>query len=489
MIQSIQDNPLYPFANPRSIALFGASNRVDAMGSNHLYALLDQGYKGPLYPIHPTQRQIMGLKAYRSVHDLPEIPDLALVVLPTRIVPEVMKECGEAGIRHMIVVAGGFREVGGEGLKLEQQIKKIAAQYGIRFLGPNCIGVSNPHRNLNTTFFQFDGLPGFIGLASQSGSFVTQMFRYLAAYGLGFSTAISVGNEADTDIVDAMTYLGACPHTRVVALYIEGIKRGKAFLETARAIVPHKPIVAFYSGGSEAGRRASFSHTGAMAGADHIYDGVFRQCGVIRADSITELFDLCWVLGSQPSPKGNRVVIQTHSGGPGGAAADACDRLGLTLPSLSGETLEKLSPIVPHTGSITNPVDMTYHKDPGHYFHALPKILVQERNADMLLIYLLLPIQIVEQTLSRMGLSLRQITQESHKLIDDQIESLALLAQTNGKPLVGYTFRDLNERLIQGLIDRGVPVFPEPQRAARALKALVDYSLMREKFSTPQLQP
>ena len=481
MIQSIEDSPLYPFANPRSMALFGASNRIEAMGSNHLYALLDQGFKGPLYPIHPTEKQIMGLTAYQSVHDLPEIPDLALVVLPTRIVPEIMKECGKAGIRHMIIVSGGFREVGGEGLKREQQIKEIAAEYGIRFLGPNCIGVSNPHRDLNTTFFQFDGLPGFIGLASQSGSFVTQMFRHLAAYGLGFSTAISVGNEADVDIVDAMTYLGACPHTRVIALYIEAIKRGAAFLETARAIVPHKPIVAFYSGGTEAGRRASFSHTGAMAGSDRIYDGVFRQCGVIRANSITELFDFCWVLGSQPRPNGNRVVIQTHSGGPGGAAADACDRLGLTLPSLSGETLEKLTPIVPHTGSITNPVDMTYHKDPGDYFHTLPKVLLQERDADMLLIYLLLPTQIVERNLSRMGLSRQQITEEGHKLIDDQSKSLALLAQTHGKPLVGYTFRDLNERLIKILIDRGVPVFPEPQRAARALKALVDYSLVIDK--------
>lgn len=482
MIHAIEESPLYPIANPRSIALFGASNRPDSMGSNHLFALLDHGFEGTLYPVHPTENQVMGIRAYRRVRDLPEIPDLALIVLPTRVVPEVMKECGEAGIRNAIIVSGGFREVGGEGIKLEQRLKDIAVQYGIRFLGPNCIGVSNPHRKLNTTFFEFDGLPGFIGLASQSGSFVTQMFRHLAGYGLGFSTAISVGNEADTDIIDAMNYLGACPHTRVVALYVEAINRGQAFLETARAIIPNKPIVAFYSGGSEAGRRASFSHTGAMAGSDRIYDGVFRQCGIIRASSITELFDFCWVLGSQPEPKGPRVIIQTHSGGPGGAAADACDRIGLELPPLSSETLRKLASIVPHTGSITNPVDMTYHKDPDHYLHVLPKILLEERGADMLLIYLLLPIQIVEQTLRRMGLSEEQIFDEANKFIEAQCESLADLTKTSGKPLVGYTFRDLNERLIRGLMDRGVPVFPEPQRAARALRALVDYTRTREKL-------
>ncbi len=488
MIRAIEESPLYPIANPRSIALFGASNRPDSMGSNHLFALRDHGFEGPIYPVHPTEKRVMGLKAYHRAADLPEIPDLALIVLPTHIVPDVMKECGEAGIRHAIVVSGGFREVGGEGLKLEKRLKDIAMQYGIRFLGPNCIGVANPHGKLNTTFFEFDGLPGYIGLASQSGSFVTQMFSHLAGYGLGFSTAISVGNEADTDIIDAMIYLGACPHTKVLALYVEAISRGEAFLEAARAIIPHKPIVAFYAGGSEAGRRASFSHTGAMAGSDRIYDGIFRQCGVIRATSITELFDFCWVLVTQPAPRGPRVVIQTQSGGPGGAAADACDRNGLELPTLSGATIERLTPIVPHTGSITNPVDMTYHKDPEHYFHVLPKVLIEEERADMLLIYLLLPIQIVHQTLSRMGLSEEQISDEADKLIDAQCEAVAHLAKTGGKPLVGYTFRNLNERLIRGLRERDIPVFPEPQRAARALKALLDYARTRENLAPGRAQ-
>ena len=263
---------------------------------------------------------------------------------------------------------------------------------------------------------------------------------------------------------------------------MEAINRGRAFLETARAIIPHKPIVVFYSGGSEEGKRASFSHTGAMAGSDQIYDGVFRQSGIIRANSITELFDFCWVLGSQPRARGSRVVIETQSGGPGAAAADACGRFGLQLPSLSPETIEKLTPIVPHTGSVSNPVDMTFFKEVSHYFYDLPKILLEDNEVDMLVIYFLLPTQVVEQTLSRTGLPREKVLIESRKLIDDQAESVARVAASSGKPLVGYTFRGFGENLIKGLVDRGVPVFPDPQRAVRALKALVDYTHARGRI-------
>lgn len=452
------------------------------MGSNHLFSLKHLGFEGPIYPIHPTETEVMGIRAYRSVRDLPEVPDFVLLVLPTQVVPDALEECGKSGIRNAIVVSGGFREVGGGGISLERRLKEIAEKYGIRFLGPNCIGVANPHHRLNTTFFQFDGRPGYVGLASQSGSFVTQMFKFLDNDKLGFSTAISVGNEANVDIVDALEYLGACPNTKVIALYVEALNRGRAFMETARSIVPHKPIVVFYTGGSEAGRRASFSHTGAMAGYDRIYEGVFRQSGVIRAFSITELFDFCLVLATQPRPGNSRVVIQTHSGGPGAAAADACDRLGLDLPALSPETLEKLAPLLPHTGSITNPVDMTYHRDPLHYFHDLPKALLEEKRADMLLIYFLLPTQIVEQTLRRSGLSEELVSTETDNLIDSLARSVYELTRVYGKPLVGYTFRDLGERLIQGLREKNIPVFPDPRRAAGALKALVDYARARARL-------
>ncbi|MDY6852194.1 MAG: CoA-binding protein, partial [Thermodesulfobacteriota bacterium] len=368
MLKSIQDSPLYLIANPKSIAFFGASNNFANFGSVILASLRSLGYEGAVYPVHPKEDQVQGYKAYPSVLDLPEAPDLALIILPKSAVPQVMEECGQRGVKRAAIVTGGFKEVGGQGVELEKNIQQIAEKYGIRFLGPNCIGVSNPHNKLNPTPFPYTGPPGFIGLASQSGSFITQTFNYIFRLGLGFSTAFSVGNEANIDIVDCLEYLGTCPNTKVIALYIEGITRGREFMETARSIVPRKPIVALYVGGSEAGKRAGFSHTGAMAGPDSLYEGIFRQSGIIRARFMTELFDFCRVLGSLSRPKGDRVAVLTDSGGPGASAADSCGRAGLDVPRFSPETLEKLSHIVPDTGSVNNPVDLTFTKEMNHYY-------------------------------------------------------------------------------------------------------------------------
>lgn len=475
-------NFLHPIVNPKSVAFFGASNRFTAMGTNQLNALLDLGFEGKIYPVHPKEDRVLGLKAYKKVQDLPEVPDLAVMVLPTHLVTGVVEECGQKGIKHAIVVSGGFKEVGGEGDALEKKLLAVADQYGIRFLGPNCLGVANPHHKFNVTFLPFEGRPGFIGFASQSGSFITQMFGYLSRYDIGFSTGISVGNEADVDIVDCMEYLAACPHTKVIGLYIETIRRGRAFIDMARSIVPHKPIVAYYVGGSEAGQQASFSHTAALAGPDELYDGVLRQSGIIRAQSIPELFDYCWVLGACPRPAGNRVIIQTHSGGPGAAAADACSRAGVVLAKLSPQTREKLSPLVPATGSMNNPVDLTFSKNPLDYFSVIPDILMEENNSDGLLTYFLAPGQSIQRTMEGMGIPPGQIPQLTEKLFDDQGQSLAGLIAKHQKPLVGFTFHSHEELSIQKLRHHGIPVFPSPDRAARAMAALVHYSLLLEKL-------
>ena len=482
MLKLIEESPIFRIANPRSIAFFGASNNISSMGTNQLASLRALGFEGAVYPIHPKEEEVQTLKAYRSVLDLPEVPDLAVMVLPTRIVSEALEMCGRKGVKRAIVVSGGFKEVGGQGIDLEKEIIEIAHKYGIRFLGPNCIGVANPHHKLNTTFLADEGAPGFIGLASQSGSFVTQMFDYLSGLGLGFSTALSVGNEATLDLVDCMEYLGACPHTKVVALYIEDIKRGEDFLKTARSIVPNKPVVAFYVGGSETGRRASLSHTGAMSGPDRLYDGVFRQSGVIRARTLTELFDFCWVLGSMPRTRGRKVVIQTHSGGPGAAAADACGRAGLELPALSKETMEKLGPFVPHTASISNPVDLTFSKNPLDFFSKIPEVLLEEKNAHMLLVYCFTPSRNIARALEFLGVPKEETTEQIGRIINGQCESLVRLIEDHGKPLVGYTWRNREDGLIKGLLDRGVPVFPDPERAARAMKALVRYTCLQEEL-------
>ena len=390
MFTSISESPLYRIANPRSIAMFGASNNLTAMGTNLLMSIKSIGFEGRIYPVHPKEKEVLGLRAYSHARDLPETPDLAVMVLPTHIVSETMEACGQKGVRSAIVVTAGFKEVGSDGVAMEKELVRVVRKYGITLLGPNCIGVANPHGKLNTTFMEHEGKPGFIGMASQSGSFVTQLFDYLSIYGLGFSTAFSVGNEAVTDIVDCMEYLAACPHTKVIALYIEAIRRGRAFMEAARSIVPHKPIVAFYVGGSEAGRRAGRSHTGAMAGPDNLYEAVFEQCGIIRARNVTELFDFCWALGALPPTSGRGVFVQTNSGGPGAAAADACGRAGLHLPPLSEKTRERLADIIPHTASVANPVDLTFTKNPRHYWKEIPEALLDDENCEALLMYLLI---------------------------------------------------------------------------------------------------
>jgi len=482
---TLEQNPLYRLVAPRSIAFFGASNDITAMGTSQLKSLLSMGYRGAVYPVHPTETQVQGLEAYSSVLDLPEVPDLAVLVLPTRVVPEVLEQCGQKGIGRAIVISGGFKELGQEGAALERRLAEIAERFEMRFLGPNCLGAVNPRLGLNTTFLPYLGEPGCIGMVSQSGSFVTQMFDYIKRFGLGYSTAFSVGNEANVDLVDCLEYLAADPDTRVIALYIEGIRRGRAFLEAAQAITPHKPIVAYYVSGSAAGRQASLSHTGALAGPDRLYDGVFRQAGISRARSIEELFDLCSVLATCPLPRGRRVLIQTHSGGPGAAAADACGRLGLDLPPASAATRARLAPAFPSTGSQNNPIDITFSRNPLDYYELIPEALIEAEEADALLMYMMIPTEHVERIVSAMGGPEDTVEARAAQYIEQMTRALAAIVEAHDKPLIGFSFRSRSDVFIQVAQRTGVAVLPSPERAARALAALCDYARMRERLLEP----
>ncbi|MFC1823600.1 acetate--CoA ligase family protein [Thermodesulfobacteriota bacterium] len=479
---------LYSMINPSSITLVGASNNLRSMGSVLLMSLREAGYDGAMYPVHPKEDEVQSYRAYRSVTDLPEIPDLAVIVLPTAIVSKTLEQCGEKGIRNAIVISGGFKEVGGQGLKLEEELVATAKKWGIRIIGPNCMGVVNPHHKMNTTTLAYEGRAGFVGLVSQSGSFVAQMFDYLNQLNLGFSTAISVGNEALTDTVDWLEYLGTCPKTKVIALYIEGIKRGRAFIGMARSIVPHKPIVALYVGGSEGGRRAGLSHTGAMAGPDQLYESIFRQSGVLRADTLIEMFDFCLALGTLPLPNGNRVVVQTHSGGPGTAAADACSRAGLDFTALSDYTRSKLSELVSATASLNNPVDLTFQKNPQYYFKEIPEALIEDKNADILMIYLIMPIKEIRRRLIQGDVSEENAVKLAEEMILANAKTMADLLKRNNKPLIGYTWRNMAEEHPRALLENGVPIFQGPERAARAAAALVKYKRLREMFSARALK-
>jgi acyl-CoA synthetase (NDP forming) len=485
MIKSIKESPLYSIVNPRSIAFFGASNNFLRMGSIMLSSVQELGYEGKIYPVHQKEKQVRGLTAYRSIMDLPEVPDLAVIVLPTAIVCRTLEECGKKGIRHAIIVSGGFREAGPEGAALQKEMEAVARQYGIRFLGPNCLGIANPYIKLNPTTLTAEGPPGFVGLASQSGSFITQMFDYLHRNGMGFSAALSVGNEASIDIVDCLEYLGVCPNTKVITLYIEGITRGEAFVRAAKNIIRRKPIVALYVGGSEAGKHAGRSHTGSLSGPNEIYDGVFRQCGIIRAQSLTEMFDYALALGTLPKPKGNRVIIQTHSGGPGATAADACGRAGLRLPPLSAQTVEKLQPMIPRTASTANPLDLTYSLNSAESFFDIPDLLLGDPNADMLLAYFLSPGIFVDRILREMGVSEEEIPKTRNKMLIDHAEAFRSLVKRHpDKPIVGFTYRSLQEGMVRYLLDRAIPIYQDPERAARAMAAVLQYHRVRESIAT-----
>jgi acetate---CoA ligase (ADP-forming) subunit alpha len=479
-MDGFEQSPLYRIMHPASVAFWGASSNPMGMGSVQLSQMLALGFEGPVYPMHPREQEILGLKAYHHLKAVPGPVDLAVLVIPTKVVPEILEECGKSGVTRAIIVSAGFGEKGSNGKELQNRIVEIARKYGIHFIGPNCIGVVNPYWKLNTTFFPYEATPGFIGMASQSGSFITQVFVHLAKFGLGFSQGFSVGNEAMTDITDCLEYLGQCPHTKVIALYIEGVRRGRDFFRVAREVSKRKPIVAYYIGGSESGKRAALSHTGALAGPDPLYDGIFKQCGIIRAQSVEELFDMCCVLGSQPLPTGNGLAVLTHSGGPGAAAADTAERNGLKLASLSPATSEGLSALVPHTASIGNPVDLTFNRNPSDYTEAMPRILLQDPNVHNLFMYLLIPIQRVSKALQAMGAKPGKAAEMAADYIDDQCAVVAELSARYGKPVVGASFCTRDEPFVRELQDSGVPVLPSPERAIKALAALVKYAAMRE---------
>jgi len=477
-----EDSPLYKIMHPQSIALWGASNNPLPMGSIQLTQLRALGFEGEIYPMHRTESEVMGLRAYARVADIPGPVDLACLLLPTEVVPDVLEECGNAGIKSAIVVTAGFSESGPDGKQLENRIVQIARKHGICFIGPNCIGVVNPRHKLNITFCPYEEPPGFIGMASQSGSFVTQMFVHLEKFGLGFSQAFSVGNEGMIDITDCLEYLGHCPDTKVIGLYIEGIRRGRKFCRVAREVSKSKPIVAFYVGGSESGSHAALSHTGALAGSDDVYDGIFRQCGIIRAWSIEELFDLCYVLGSQPLPAGDRLAILTHSGGPGATAADSAERCGLELAKLSPATVESIRPLVPRTASIRNPVDLTFAKNYSDYMGKLPGLILSDQGVDLLFIYCLIPQARVFGVVQSRVNDYAQAAALAEKYIKVQCQSAAQLAATYGKPVAGATFCTRSELFVRELQDLGFPCLPSPERAVNALAALARYSQSRKRL-------
>ncbi len=465
---------------PRSIAIVGAGNNIMKMGTLHALSIMRDGFRGPLYPLHPREETVAGVKAYRTPADLPEAPDLVIFIIPAPEVPPLLDKFGKIGTRRAIVITAGFRETGEDGAALETLLKQTAARHGIRFVGPNCMGIINSEIGLNTTVMPYPPRPGALGFASQSGTYVSQTLPYLKRHGIRFSKALSVGNSTDISIIDALEYLGNDAQTRAISLYVEGITDVPRFLDVARKITPHKPVLAQYVGGSSAGARSSLSHTGALAAPDHLYEGLFRQAGIIRVQSIEDLYHQGMALASQPPIKGRRVGIVTNSGGPGSAMAHACERLGFEVPRFSEALREKLRPLIPAHAPCGNPVDLTFVLDVAVLGETIPDLVMKSGEVDGVLVHGVMRSSYVYEIHDHVKDLIGDMRVEDFlKVLPDNSERLVRPPFENGIPMMMSSFMENYDDYIANYMDKGVPVFHSPEKAAAGMASLLRHLEIR----------
>ncbi len=367
---------------PRSVALIGASIKPRTVGNVVMQNLLKAGFKGPLFPVNPKYEAVEGVKAYRRVSGLPEAPDLAVICTLARTVPPLITEIGKIGTRAAVVLSAGFREAQGT---LPSQLLRAAKPYGLRLLGPNCIGLLIPGIDLNASFAHIGALPGHLALVSQSGALCTTLLDWARSNGVGFSHFISLGDSLDVDFADVLDYLGHEPATQGILLYIESVKLARKFMSAARAVARNKPVLAIKAGRFAEGARAAASHTGALAGRDDVFDAALRRAGLLRVHELEELFDAAETLARARPISGDRVAILTNGGGPGVLATDALIAAGGRLAELSSATLERLSERLPPMWSRGNPIDLIGDADSTRYIEAL-RILADDPNTDVILV-------------------------------------------------------------------------------------------------------
>ncbi len=484
-------HPLHLLLNPSSIAIVGANNNPMKMGTMHALSILKDGFVGTLYPVHPKEKQVLGLEAFPSVESLPVAPDLAILVVPSSEIVTLVEEFGKKGTRRVIIITAGFRETGSAGRAEEERLKSIAARYGIRFLGPNCMGIINTDISLNTTVVTLNMKDGRLGMVSQSGTYVSQTLPYLVKHGIRFSKAISVGNSTDISLIDALEYLGDDESTKAISLYIEGLPEPKRFLEVARSIVSKKPIVAQYVGGSKAGARAGLSHTGALAAPDHLYDGLFKQAGIIRVDSVEDLFGHGWMLATQPRLKGRRVAVLTNSGGPGSSMAHTCEQNGFEVVEFSESLKKKIEPLVPPHAPCGNPVDITFSMDVEVLSKKIPEIVMQSGEVDAVVLHGTMRsgfIKIIYPHLVDMlnGTPLEAILD----MLKIDFEKSASLPHEYRIPMAISSFFDFEDDFTTAYHRHDVPVYDSPEKAARALSALLKYDTILQRLKdSPDASP
>jgi len=472
------DPNLEKFFNPESIAVIGASREEEKPGHVIFKILLENRKRGLLkarvYGVNPKADYILGEKIYPSVPAIPDNVDLAVIVVPANLVESVMEDLGKKGVKAAIVITAGFSEIGN--VELERRVVDKAKKFGIRIIGPNCVGVFSAWSGVDTIFLPYtkvlgDGREvlsaprpekGYVALISQSGAVGTAALDYMSGEGIGLSHFISVGNKADIDEVELIEFLKNDPRTRVILLYVENIKEGRKFIDIVSEVTKEKPVIALKAGRTAAGKRAAASHTAAIAGVDEIYDAAFRRSGVIRANDIEELFDLAKAFVKQPPARGNRIGIITDGGGAGVMATDMAEMLGLRVPELKGKAREELEELkdkgfLPKYSQLSNPVDLTGSAT-SEMFVESTKILLESDEVDAVVI-----------------LALHQVPG-----IPDPValaREIASIAKNYDKPVVavdtGWSETAILERREFDI--NGIPAYPTPERAVKSLAGLVRY--------------
>ena len=436
---------------PTSIAIIGASSKEGKIGYAVLKNLIEYGYRGDIYPINIKKKEIMGLKAYKSVLDVEGDIDLAVIAVPAKFVPSVVTECGKKGVEAVVIISSGFSEVGDS--RTEMQIVETAKKYDMRILGPNVFGVVYTPNHMNATFGPRDMLPGKIAFVTQSGAIGIALMDRTKAEGIGLSAVVSVGNKADIDDADLLEFLQDDPNTQVILLYIEGLKRGEKFIESATETSSKKPIVTIKSGRTTRGAKAAASHTGSLAGSDRIFSAAFNQSGILRAETMEQAFDWARMLGHSPIPKGEKCLIITNGGGVGVLATDACEREGVTLLDEYRYLEETFGPLIPSFGSTKNPIDITGQSREDAYRVILKKALEEEKVDSIIVLYC------------------EAAVVDTDKFAAYIIEEVKRAAEK--KPIVvSLIGGERGERAIETLNKNGIPSFEEPEEAVSAMAAL-----------------
>ncbi len=437
--------------SPESIAVVGASRDPKKLGHVLLRNVLDYEFRGEVYPVNPKEERILDRKTYPSISSVPAPVDLALISIPSHLVLDVIEGCGSSGVKSAVVLASGFGEAGEAGKDIEERIRAISRSSGMRVVGPNCMGIYNLAGNLNGTYFwELPRIRGNISFVSQSGAYGGILFNEIRQRKIGISKFLSIGNMVDIDHCDVIEYLMDDRETEVIAIFVEGLRDGREFMEVASRVSKTKPIVAFKAGRTEAGVRAVESHTGSMAGSIDTYKAAFKQSGVILTGDTEEFFDVSIALSSWSRclPKSSEVAILTISGGPCVTAGDLCEEVGLSVPKLDDTVREEISRHIPFFGASSNPVDMTPQMDPANYEACVDLVFSRPEIGGVI----------------AMNVGLDQ---------EEFASAFVRASGKHGKPVVSFTIDTPN--LSQIFHDNRVPIYPTPERSVYAYRGLVQY--------------